>query len=187
LGLDEVGARGDLLPQSQKCEPRRIEGRVRDGANVHRRVARDGQSVHQAVVVAQPLDQLHEVDRIDVVDAHRRRVVPQLLVVAGQAEHVANSQRRCAEDVALQGQPIAVAQGQLQDRLGARLLEQHAPGQAGHPDHGDLVVGDVDRVTRILEEPALLEHDLGLATARRPCLGGNGELPACENAFQLAT
>jgi hypothetical protein len=87
----------------------------------------------------------------------------------------------------LQGHAIAVAQRQLQHRFNPCLLEQNASGETGHAHHGELVVGDVHGVAGILEKRALLEHDLGQASSWRPCFGGDGELPTCEDAFQLAT
>jgi hypothetical protein len=113
-------------------------------------------------------------------------VISQLLVVARQAEDIPDAQGRRTEDVALERKAISVAQRQLQDGFGAGLLQQNASSQARHTNHGDLVVGDVDGVTRTFEEVALFQDDFGLATPWRPGLGGHGELPTFENAFQLA-
>ena len=175
-----------FLRRPKQAETGRLDGGIGHGPDVHRDLTGDALAVHQAPFVAQVLDRLHEMDRVDVVHPQRRRMVAQTLVVSRQAEHVADAQRRGAQHVALDGQSIAIAQGHLQDRLGARLFEQHAAGEAGHAYHGDLVVGDVDRVAGVLEQPTLPEHDLALAAPRRSGLGGDGELATRQHAFELA-
>ena len=180
LGLDEVRARSDLLAQAEKSEPGGIDKGIGDGPDVRGDLARDALAIHEEALVPQRLDHLHEMDGVDVVDAHGGGLIAHARVVARQAKDVAYAEGRRSEQVALQGQAVAVADHHLQHRLDSRLLEQNASGKARHPHHGDLVVGDVHGVAGVLEEFAFLDHDLRRAPPGRSGFGGDGELAAIE-------
>jgi hypothetical protein len=77
--------------------------------------------------VAHGLDQVDELHRIDVEDIFGLRIVAELLMIAGQAEDIAHPQRRGAEQVGLQGDPVAVAHHHLHERLDALLRTSMQP------------------------------------------------------------
>jgi hypothetical protein len=54
---------------------------------------------------------------VEVVHRARLRVFAQRGVIAGQQQHVGHPEGRRAEQVGLQGHPVAVAAGQLHHRL----------------------------------------------------------------------
>ena len=97
-------------------------------------------------------------------------VVAELLMVAGEAEHVIEPEGRCAEEIALQGDPVPVAADHLHDRVEAHLLEKDRGAYARHPDHARLVVRDVDAVHIPLQIGALLPHHLRVRAPGRAAL-----------------
>jgi hypothetical protein len=122
------------------------------------------------VLVPQGLDRLNQVDRIDVVDPHGTRMVAQALMVAGQAQDVANAERGGPQEIALQGEAIAVAHHHLQHGLRAGLLEQETAGEARHAHDGGLIVGHVDGVARRCQQRSLscAGRPADIPWARRP-------------------
>ena len=72
-------------------------------------------------------------------------LVARLRVVAGEDQHVVDAERRGAEDIALQREPVAVAAGHLEDRLDAALHQEVRGGEAGEVHLRARAVGDVDR------------------------------------------
>ena len=113
-------------------------------------------------------------------------VVAELLVVTGEAEHVANPVGIGAQDVGLHGQTVAVAADHLKIRFQTFLDQQQAGGPAGHADHGGLVVGDVDRVDVALQERGLVSDLFCIASPGRSQLAGECEVTGLEDLFKVA-
>ena len=97
--------------------------------------------------VVQIVDDVHQADRVDVEDRGCVRIVAQLRRIAGEAENVLQPDRRCAQQIALNAQHIAVAAGVVQDRLDADvLLDLHAEALRAHAGAGARRIRHVDRV-----------------------------------------
>jgi hypothetical protein len=87
-----------------------------------------------------------QLDGVKVEDALGLRLVAVGHVVAGQAQYVADAHRRRAQQVALDGDAVAVAAGDLEDGLVAGARQQGADGDAGHVAVGPTGVGGVDGI-----------------------------------------
>ena len=76
-------------------------------------------------------------------------------IVAAQHQQVADAERRGADQVALQREPVAVAAGELQHRLDAILLQDRRGGERTHMRARARAVGDVDGVGDVLQRQRL--------------------------------
>ncbi len=74
------------------------------------------------------------------------RLVAGARIIATQDQQVADAERRGAEQVALEREPIAVAAGELQHRLDAFLLQHGCGGQRTHVGTRARAIGDVHGV-----------------------------------------
>ena len=113
-------------------------------------------------------------------------MVAELLVVAGEAEHVADPVGIGAQDVGLHGQAVAVAADHLKVWFQTFLDQQQTGGPAGHADHGGLVVGDVDRVDVALQKRGLMSDLFGIASPGWSQLAGECEVAGFEDLFKVA-
>ena len=114
------------------------------------------------------------------------RVVAHRLVIAGQAQDIANAQRMGAEQIGLDGQPVAVAAGHLDDRLDAFLEQDGAGGDAAHADDGGLVVGDIGGIHAALQKAGFPADDLCIMALRRPHFSGDGEMSGGKDTLEPA-
>src|SRR5258708_13408744 len=73
------------------------------------------------------------------------RLVPELRVVAAQRENIADAERCGAEQLALKGDAVAVAAGDLQNGLDAALHQEVRRREARHVGLRSRTVGHVDR------------------------------------------
>ncbi|VBB44086.1 hypothetical protein TRIP_B330260 [uncultured Desulfatiglans sp.] len=186
LRLDELGAGGDLLGQARDTDLEGVGERVRRGPHEHAGRTLDLVAAEELAFVAHPAHGLDELHRVDVEDVLARRAVPEGLVVARQAEHIEDVEGGGPQDVALEGDPVAVPHDHLQDGLEAHELDVDAGCQAAQPRDRCLVVGDVDGVDMILDHLGLPGDRLGIAPARGAAFGCDGEMPGCQDLFQLA-
>ncbi len=129
-----------------------------------------------------------ESSEIEVEIEHRLGfgMVAALHAVAGQAEHVADLERRRAEHGALDGDPIIVATGDLQHRRVAHAGQDRADGDARHVAMRARAVSGVDPVDPALEGLGGLAHVVGVGRVGRAQFGGDGEFAAPEHALEPA-
>ncbi|MBA7660838.1 hypothetical protein ES703_68844 [subsurface metagenome] len=111
-------------------------------------------------------------------------MVAELLVVAGKTEDVIDTEGDGAEHIALQRQPVPVANDHLHHRLNALLPQKQAASQAGHAHDGRLVIGDVHRIAAAAEQFTFLSYNLGAGTFRRSSFRGHGKFAARQYSFQ---
>ncbi len=107
-------------------------------------------------------------------------------IVAAQHQKVADAERRRADQVALQREPVAVAAGQLQHRLDAVLVQDRRGGERTHMRARACTVGDVDGVGDILERQRLDQQFLRIARDRRRDFGRDDEPAGRERPLELA-
>ena len=88
-------------------------------------------AAHHLALLADAGHALEERDGVEVEHVFRRGVVAEFLVVAGEAEHVADAQGPRAEHVGLRGDAVAVSRDHLHDGLHAFLHEDGAGADAG--------------------------------------------------------
>ena len=67
-------------------------------------------------------------------------------MVSRQAEDVVYAQRAGTQQLGLQGDPVAVSAGELQDGLNPPVLQQVAKSQRSHAHNGTGPVRHVDRI-----------------------------------------
>ncbi len=92
--------------------------------------------------------QLHGVE---VEHAARFGMIAELLMIAGQEQHVGDAERGGAEQIGLQRQAVAIAALQLHHRLDVFFEREHAAGQTREPHHRALIVGDVGGVDPVVQ------------------------------------
>ena len=82
-----------------------------------------------------------------------------LRIVAAHEHEVLDAERGRTEQVGLQRDAVAVASGDLDDRIEAGLAHDHRSRQRGHRDDRAVAVGDVDRVDGIAQRVRPAAHD----------------------------
>jgi hypothetical protein len=97
-------------------------------------------------------------------------------MVAGHQQHVRDAQGARRDQVGLQREPVAVAAGDLHDRLDPGLGGQQAARPASHPHVRAGVVGDVHSVHPAAQRLRPAADGRGIGPARRADLGGHREL-----------
>src|SRR5581483_1814263 len=123
LELQEPGARALLLQGTVDAVVDRRRRRVLDRAEEeHRR--RLERAAGEVAAVPHRLGRREQLDRVEIEDAPRLRLVPGRHVVAGEAADVLDSVQGGAGDVGLEREPVAVAADELHDRLDAELPER---------------------------------------------------------------
>src|SRR5690242_4932479 len=133
LGLRELRAGGHLLAEPGRAEAGRRGERVLDRTDVpvRRRVQRaPGQ---QPPLVAHGAGGPHELDAVQVEHGLGVRVVAEPRVVAGHQDHVEDAEGGGGQQVGLERDPVAVAAGDLHDRLDARGQGEEAARPVGQP------------------------------------------------------
>ncbi len=117
----------------------------------------------QQALVAHGAGGLDEADAVEVEHGLGAGVVAEPGVVAGHQQHVRDAQRARRDQVRLQREPVAVAAGELHDRLDPRLGRQQAARPARHPHVRARVVGDVHGVHPAAQRSSLRPMALGSA------------------------
>ena len=150
------------------------------------RPAGDRAAREEDALVAHGADGAQQRQRVEVEDRLGARLVADAGAVAGQAEHVAHAHGGGAEHVALDGDAVPVAAGDLVDRAVAGAGQQRADADRGHVAVGAGGVGGVDRVADLGERAGGLEDVGGVGAVGRVELGGHRELAGAERAFEPA-
>jgi hypothetical protein len=127
---------------------------------------------------------VHQRTTVQVVHRLGFRLVARRRVVAGEHQHIVDAERRGAEQVALQREPVAVAAGHLEDRLDAALHEEVRRREAGQVNLGARAVGDVDRGDQPFQRHGAAQEFRGVGGHRRRDLRGDDELAAAQPRLQ---
>ena len=152
LRLDELRAGGDLLREPLRAPLGRLRERILGRTEQHARRAGDLAAAQEAVLVAQRARGLQQRERVEIEHRQRLRMIAGLHAVAGEAQQVAHAHRGAAEDVALDGDAVPVAAGDLHDRRIADARQQRAHGEARHVAVGAAAVGGVDGIDVAVED-----------------------------------
>ena len=147
---------------------------------------RDLAAALKMMVVAQRARDVEQRHAIEIEDRLRLRMIAGLHAVAGEAQHVAHAHRGAAQDVALDGDAVLVAAGDLHDGRIAHAREQRADREARHVAVGAAAVGGVDRIDVAVEHPRALVDILGIRRIRRRELGGDREAAGPQHALEAA-
>ena len=95
---------------------------------------------------------------VEIEHRLRLRLIARARVVAAQHQQVADAERRRAEQVALQRDPVAVAAGELQHRLDAALVQDHGRRHRTEMSARAGAIGDVHGVGEIFKRQRLGEQ-----------------------------
>ncbi len=186
LRLHELGARGGLLRQARGTEAGRRCERVLDRADQPAGPGGERPAGQQAAFVTHRPGGPQELHAVQVEHRVGVRVITEFRVVAGHQQHVRDAHGGGGEQVGLERQPVAVAAGELHDRLDSRLGGQQAAGPARHPHVRTGVVGDVDGIHPAAQRFHLAAQRRGIRPPRRPDLRGHREPARGEAAAQPA-
>ena len=184
LGLHELGAGCDLGRELVRPPAGRRVDRHIGGAEKELRAARHLASGREHALVAQVARHRGQGRRIDVEHRLGVGLVAGLGVVAGEAQQVAHAAGGGAHQLALQRDAVAVAAGELEDRLDAFAREHRRRDRRRQMRARAGAVGDVDGVGETAQRQGLAQEIIGIARDRRRDLGGDDELAGSQQLFQ---
>ena len=145
---------------------------------------RDLAAGREFTLVAQALRGFDQRPRVDIEHRLGVGLVAGLRVVAGEHQEVVDAERRRAHEVALQRDAVAVAAGELQDRLDARPEEERRRGKRAHVRPRAGAVGQIDRVGEPAQRQRLGEQVLRVTRDRRRNLRGHDEATGPQPLFK---
>ena len=146
--------------------------------------APDRAPMRQATVIAHRHRGRREARRIEIEHRLGLGLIALARVVPLEHQKVGDAERRGSEQLALQGNAIAIATGELQNGLDT-VLQQHACSDRRFEVRARArTVGHIDRVGEPLERCRLGEQIGQIARRGRRDLRGKGELPLLENVLQ---
>ncbi len=137
-------------------------------------------------VVAHDADGLEQRHGIEVEDGLGAGLVARLHAVAGEAQDVVHAHRRRAEHVALDGDAVLVAAGDLHDRRIAHAGQQRADADRRHVAVGAGGIDGVDAVDPAVEDRARVRRRPRIGAVGRVELGRHREFAAPQHALQPA-
>ncbi|VTR67808.1 hypothetical protein DESC_610391 [Desulfosarcina cetonica] len=187
LGLDEIDAGGDFLGQAMDAPFVGLGKGVGRAADENLGGTVDVGAAEELGFVAHFFDGADQLGGVDVEDALGLGMVAELLMVAGEAEHVADAHGRGTEDVGLHGQPVAIPADHLVIGLEPLFDGDQRGRPAGHAHHGGLVVGDIDGIDLADQVLGLIPNRLHVGSAGRPQFSGEGEMTGAQYFFQIAS
>ncbi|OGA13231.1 MAG: hypothetical protein A3D95_05000 [Betaproteobacteria bacterium RIFCSPHIGHO2_12_FULL_69_13] len=123
---------------------------------------------------------------VEVVHRLRVRLVSGHRLVAAEHQHVADAERRGAQQVALQRDAVAVAAGHLQDRLDPGAREEIRADQAGQVCLRARAVGDVHRGRQPFQRCRAGDELGRVGRDGRSDFGGDDEVAAAQPRLQIA-
>ncbi len=136
------------------------------------------------MIVAQRARDLEQRHAVQIEHRLGLRMIARLHAVARQAQHVADAHGGAAQNIALNGDAVLVAAGDLHDGRVADARQQGADGQARHVAIRAAAVGGVDRIDVAVEHARPFVHILRIGRIRRRKLGGDGEAARAQHALE---
>jgi hypothetical protein len=107
-------------------------------------------------------------------------------VVAGQAEHILHPHCRRAQNIALNGNAIAVAATYLQDSFIAGPSQQSTAAHTAHMAVGPGTIGGINGVTHFGQHQGIFVNIVGIGAIRGVKFGRNGKTARTEDPLQAA-
>ncbi len=186
LRLSELRAGGNLALQALRhpvCG--RIDRHV-GSANEEVGLAGDLAAREQFAAVADRDRGFDQRAGIEIEHRFGIRLIARARVVAAQHQQVADAERRRAEQVALQGEPVAVAASELQHRLDAGLMQDRGRRHGAEMGARARPIRDVHGVGEAFQRQRLGEQLVAIARDGRRDLGGDDEAAGGDRFFQFA-
>ena len=138
----------------------------------------------QFAAVAQAPRGLEQRARVEIEHRLGVGLIAGARVVAAQHQQIAHAAGSRAQQIALQGDAVAVAAGELQHRLDAVLDQQRGRRHRAEMRARAGAVGDVDRVGEALERGRLGEKSAALGADRRRDFRGDHKAPGRQLLLQ---
>jgi hypothetical protein len=107
-------------------------------------------------------------------------------MVAREAEHVSDAHGVNAKEIALNGQAIAISANQLEIGFYSFLDQYGGRRPAGHPDHGGLVVRQINRINHPFQMGGLFFEMFHIRALGGTTLPGKSKMARLQNLFQIA-
>ena len=139
------------------------------------RRARHLGAVGQLAVVADRARRFGERARIEIEHRLGVALIAGGRIITAQQQQVAHPERGGAHQLALERDAVAVAAGELEDRLDPGADQQRRRRKGAHMGAGAGAVGDVDGVRKAAQRQRLGDEIIGIAGHRRHHLGGDDE------------
>ena len=143
-------------------------------------------AAEQQAFVAHDRRGAEQLRRVEVKDALGFRLVAGGHVIACEAQDVLHAERRRAEQVALQGDAVAVTARHLEHGFVSGADEQRAHAEARHVGVRAGGVGGVDAVGDLGQDKRGLVDRVGVGGVGRVQFGGDGEQPGAEDTLESA-
>ncbi|MCY1544156.1 hypothetical protein D9M68_800160 [compost metagenome] len=140
----------------------------------------------EAAVIAHAAGDFQQRHRVQVEYRLGLGMIAGLHAVAGQTEDVGGAHRGAAEDLALDGDAVTVAAGDLHDGGVADPGQQRTDADAGHVAVGPRTVGGIDGIDVAVEDRRALEHLARIGGVRRIDFRGDGEFAGTQHPLQPA-
>ena len=156
------------------------------GGRAEEEAGRCGQlaPAEEHAAVAHNLGGAQQLQCVKVKDSPGLRLVARAHIVAGEAEYIVDAERGRAQQVALNGDAVAITATHLQDRLIARLRHKRATGDAAHVAVGAGTVGGVDAVADIPQCQRVCIDILRVGGVRRVKFGGHGKMAGAQHLLE---
>ena len=114
LGLDKIHAGFYFFGQPMHPPFKGFSKRVGGRPDKYLRWFFNLRTTQKLALIAHSFDHADQLHGIDVEHTLGIGVVPEFLVIAGQAQHVVDAVGICAQNIALHGQPVTVAANHLE-------------------------------------------------------------------------
>ncbi len=137
-----------------------------------------------AFLVAHRSQHREQGNAVEVEYRSRLRMIAGLDAVSCQTKNIGDAEGRGAQDVALNGDAVAVAAGYLHDRAMAFALQEQADRQARYVDIGAGRVGRIDAVDVTVETADPLIDIRRVGGVRRRHLRGDHKLTVPQQSFE---
>ena len=184
LRLDELRTGGDLLRQPACAVLDRCDVGILGGAEQDAWGERDPATALEAMLVAHAARDLQQRDGVEIEHGLGLRMIAGLHAVAGQAQHIADAHRGAAQDVALDGDAVPVATGNLHDGCVTDPRQQRADREARHVTVRAAAVRRIDRVDVAFEHARAAIDLFRIGRIRRRELGRDRERPRAQHALE---
>ncbi len=176
LRLRKLRAGCDLRGQSLGLPSRRRIDRAVGGAEEKLGLPADFLAARQLASVTQLARGLEQLPRVEIEHRLCVRLVAGRRIVAAQHQHVAHAKRRGAHQLALQADAIAVAAGELKDRLDPLFHQNAGRCHRAKMRPRACAIGNVHRIGEAFQRQRLVEQLVARKRNRRRDLGRQNEL-----------
>ena len=178
LRLHEAGAGGMFAAQTRHLAAPAAGLGIGGSAEEQIGTAIGQGALHRILSAVESGGHLQQTHRFQFVHRLGIRLIASPHRIAREAQHIANAQGVGPQQLRLQGNPVAVAAGELQHGFNAEIQQQPAHRQAAHAHHGPAAIGDIHRIHQRRQQGGGLQGAAGVGAAGRGYLRSDRESAA---------